>query len=247
MPQSRYVEAGGHRAVVSEAGAGPPIVLLASMLVLGRTYLQVQRDLARNFRVILVEAPGSGRASRLIRPWSFEDYARWLIQLLDALNLDRTTLIGHSNSGAVTLLAAAQHPQRISHLILADTVGGDCGTSLARLLLGRAIDCVLEIHLSLAAWHQVVLNALFHPRNFFHLVGEAARIDLANHAPRVTAPTLLAWGRHDHTLPLCCADAIGPKLRRSLLYVSNSGSHDWIVERPAEFARVVERFLASER
>src|SRR5205814_8675335 len=108
------ISAEGHEAVIHEAGVGsPPVVLLASMFVRARSYEPLLVELSKSFRTIVVEAPGSGLASRVDRPWNFERYGQWLAALLETMELQDITLIGHSNSGPPVFFAGARHAERI--------------------------------------------------------------------------------------------------------------------------------------
>jgi pimeloyl-ACP methyl ester carboxylesterase len=242
--RERFVDVNGDRGFVVEAGDGPPLVLLPSMLVVVKSYYGTIRQLARHFRVIAVEMPGAGRASRVSEPWGFCRYASWLEDFLDAMKLDRVTLVGHSNSAAVAVLFAVGWPERVANLVLADPIGA-AKRSPARLVAGRMLDAIIELPISAAGWHHVAYNVLFHPRNFFNQVRLSARTDLSQAASRVSAPTLLLWGARDHTTPPHDARHFRRLIQSSVLYVSASGSHDWIVERCAEFASTVRAFVTN--
>src|SRR5437762_8923634 len=117
----RRIETGdGRHATVLDGGAGPAVVLLASPLVLASSYRSTLAHLIADFHVFVVELPGSGHALPLPQPWSMQQYADWLPGLFDALELPQPIVIGHSNSAAIALLLAADHPSRVSQLVLAD-------------------------------------------------------------------------------------------------------------------------------
>lgn len=214
------------------------------MLVRAKAYRPTLERLRSRFRVILVEPPGVGRASTLPAPWEFSDYARWAGELFDMLDLSAPTVIGHSNSGAAALLLAAQSPRHVGRLVLVGTVGFDPGRTLAGILAGRAIDAGFEWWLSITKAHHVLYNVLVHPRNFFHQVALAVETDLSEVAPRVEMPTLIAWGRRDHTVPQRTVERLARLLPEAEQYMSPTGSHDWIVDHPAEFAKVVTQFAS---
>ncbi|MFY0526083.1 alpha/beta fold hydrolase [Archangium gephyra] len=73
----RQVEVEGVRAQVLEAGEGPVLLLLASMLVRARSYLPLIRRLSAHFRVLTVELPGSGRSAAVRKPWTLAALLRW--------------------------------------------------------------------------------------------------------------------------------------------------------------------------
>ena len=239
----RLVEVDDTRGLILEGGAGPTVVLLASMLVLARSYLWPLRAFTKRFHTIVVQLPGGGRAARLSPAWTMVQYARWTGALLDELDLRDVTLVGHSNSGAVATILAATDPRRIARIVLADSVGADRASSLTRIILARGLDCFHEHELTLAAWNHVVFNAVFHFRNFFEQVRLSARTDLETYARRVRVPTLIAWGRRDNTMPLHCARLLHEWMPGSDLYISRTGSHDWLNDHPREFASVLDRFI----
>ena len=229
----------------TDVGAGAPVVILGSTLVLARSYEWAIDCLAPHFRVITVEMPGAGRATPPPRPWGFEDYAGWVAGFVAALRLDRPTVIGHSNSGGAALVTAALHPRAVGRLVLADTVGGDVSPSLPRVLLGRTIDAFLEPRLTLFGWHHVIYNSVVHFKDFFGQVYKSVYEDLRPCARKVTAPTLLAWGARDHTIPYRCALALRDVMPHATVYVSRQGSHDWIIDHAPQFADALRAFVAS--
>ncbi|KYG03035.1 alpha/beta hydrolase [Sorangium cellulosum] len=229
---------------MTETGTGAPVVLLPSMLIGGATYRPAVDAIARRARVLVVELPGSSRGSRLRAPWSLERYARCVDDTLRALRLDRVTLIGHSLSGAAALVTGALYPERLSGLVLADSVGVNPPRSILSLVCARAGDMLLEPRFSVRTAPAFLYNLLVHTRSALRLVRIAATVDLSGYAARVRVRTLLAWGARDRTVPLGSALAIQRLIPGSTLVVSAKGSHDWIVERAAEFADAVARFMA---
>lgn len=217
------------------------------MLVLDKSYEWLISVLATRFRVHVLQLPGSGHASRLPRAWSFDSYASWLTEFMPQLDAERPILVGHSNSGAAALLAAARRPDLFSRLILTDTVGLTPAPSLPRIIAGRAIDAALEWRLTLWGFHHILCNALRHTRNFIGQVRQSASPPLLDAARSLRIPTLLAWGRHDHTMPLRHAQRALAAFPDATLYISPTGSHDWLITHPHEFTRAVERFCTAIR
>jgi pimeloyl-ACP methyl ester carboxylesterase len=241
----RFVDVAGLTGVYTDVGAGPPVVILASTLVRARSYHWLSECLAPHFRVLAVEMPASGRASRPPRPWGFEDYAQWAAHFLEKLDLRDVTLIGHSNSGGTVMVmaAAGRLASRLGRIVLADSVGGDVSPSLPRALLGRAIDAVLEPRLTLFGWHHVLYNAFFHPATTMAQVWISVHEDLRRYAAAAKVPALVAWGARDHTIPPRCAAALRDAIPNAELYVSPRGSHDWLLDRAEEFTAVLRDFV----
>jgi pimeloyl-ACP methyl ester carboxylesterase len=242
--RARQVAVEGVEARLLEAGApdAPPLVLLASMLVRARTYRPLVRRLARHFRVVAVELPGSGQGARLREPWSLGAYADYTGRLLEGLQLGRPpVVVGHSNSGPVALLLAAARPAQVAALVLVDSVGARRRRSVPRVVLARLRDGLFEPLLNLrAGWH-LGMNVLVHARSFFHQVRVGAKAHVLAEAAGVAVPTLVAWGRNDRTVPPDCAWRFAACLPRARV-VLGPGSHDWLNTAPESFTRALLAF-----
>jgi pimeloyl-ACP methyl ester carboxylesterase len=108
-PLGRFVEVGAARIHYLERGAGPTLLLIHGLGGTMRTFTHSLVDrLAEEFRVILMERPGSGESTREPR-----GCAR-----IRTLGLDRPLLVGHSLGGAVALTVALDHPEQVGGLAL---------------------------------------------------------------------------------------------------------------------------------
>ena len=101
-------------------GRGHPVVFVHGLLASSATWQDVLVSASAGRPAIAVDLPGFGCSDR---PWPF-DYtvdgaARALLTYLDARGIARAALVGNSLGGAVAMLIAAEHPERITHLVLA--------------------------------------------------------------------------------------------------------------------------------
>ena len=233
----RSFTSSGKRAYFLQAGHGAVVVVIASMVVRARTYLPLVRELAKSHRVIVLEAPGCGRSSRLDRPWSVAQYGQWVNAFIEQQDLSRVTLLGHSNSGPVAM-EVTRHSTRVSQLILVDSVGGRAQHGLLRVLGARAADACQEMGLNLRAWWHVAYNMLVHPKSFFHQVWFGSQACHLSTATRLPVPTVVAWGKRDLTMPLRSALRLHRAIGGSQLVVG-PGSHDWLITHPRAFVQLL--------
>lgn len=103
-------------------GSGQDVVLIHGMAAShGFWHLNVLLPLTRRFRVTLYDQRGHGSSSLPPSGYTTGHLADDLRQLLDALEIPRAHLVGHSLGGAVALHLAAEHPDRVASLVIADT------------------------------------------------------------------------------------------------------------------------------
>jgi pimeloyl-ACP methyl ester carboxylesterase len=102
-----------------EKGAGTPVVLLHGSGVAAGFFLPLLNEL-EGVRALAPDLPGSGLSDpiELPRLRYHETAVAWLDRLLDALELDRIALLGHSAGGVCALRYALAHPARVERLVL---------------------------------------------------------------------------------------------------------------------------------
>ena len=247
LPLPGWVEqaplVGGRRTRIFQLGHGPPLLLLPSAFLRAASYRPTIGRLAAHFRVTAAEMPGSGGSEPVGRALGFAEGADWAAELLDALALRRALVLGHSDTGGVAAVMAVRHPDRLDALVLVDSVGARPGAGWATLLMGRVRDATVEEpQLNLPLGPPLLANLLRHPRNWlyhaFHLAADTEPLEVAS---QITAPTLIAWGRRDHTFPPECAERLRAAIPDSRIAWSE-GSHDWLITHPGAFADAVAGF-----
>jgi pimeloyl-ACP methyl ester carboxylesterase len=103
-----------------EAGTGEPLVLVHGLLVNRDLWRDVVPALAENFRVIAPDWP-LGSHEQPLEPGadlSPTGLAALVAGFLEALDLDRVTLVGNDTGGAICQLVAVHHPERLARLVL---------------------------------------------------------------------------------------------------------------------------------
>ncbi len=75
---------------------------------------------ARHYRVIRFDARGMGQSSipEPGYPWSLDNFADDLLQMLDGLDLERVHLIGETVGGSICLRFASLYPERVRSLTM---------------------------------------------------------------------------------------------------------------------------------
>ncbi len=113
----RYVEAGGVRFHVAEAGEGPPVVLLHGWPQHWWIWRKVIPALAGERRVICPDLRGFGWSEAPPGRYEPKTFAQDTLRLLDELELDQVELIGHDWGGYAGFLLCLDAPERIRHYL----------------------------------------------------------------------------------------------------------------------------------
>ncbi|MHB1272771.1 MAG: alpha/beta fold hydrolase [Rhodanobacter sp.] len=119
------------RAQVWGDAAAAPLLALHGWLDNAGSFALLAPLLAAQYRVIALDLPGHGHSAHLPAGagYHFLDHVRAVLEVADALQLDRYALLGHSLGAGIAALVAAAAPQRIERLLLIEGLGplGDDG------------------------------------------------------------------------------------------------------------------------
>lgn len=269
-PVERDVTASGVRLRVSEAGAGPPVLLLHGLFADRTTWGRVMGGLGDAFRLIAPDLPGFGEsekppASRF--PYGIEAFSEAICDLYAALEVGRAAVIGHALGGAVALALAARHPELVSRLILIDALcyppRRDWARSIALIpfagglvfkqLLGRTgfralyRDTMVSVPQALDpervdAYYDAFNTPAARGSTLETLRGTRDVSGLVADTARIHAPTLVVWGRNDRLFPSEVGQKIARRIRGATFRLVDTG-HAPQEERPEELASILAEFL----
>lgn len=268
--RSRFIEVAGARVHVRDEGDpdGMPIVLVHGSMGSLHMWDGWVRALGKRARLISFDLPGHG----LTGPWprdeyTIDAYADFLEALVDALNLDRFVLVGHSMGGAVAWTFTATRPDRVSQLVLVDAAAypraaGDVPlpTRLARLPLvgdigiyfktdGLVRRSLLEVYGDPAMVTPERLQRYSELQRFPG--NREATVQRARTQPpldptplrRLDVPTLILWGGRDRWVPVADAFRLQDDIKGARLEIFEKLGHNPMEEDPAATATAVADFL----
>lgn len=114
-----YVDAGGLRMHVALAGPpeAPPVMLVHGWPQNWWAWRRVIPHLAERFRVIVPDLRGHGWSEAPVGGYEKEQLASDLLALLDALEIERASWVGHDWGGWCGFLAALRAPERLERLL----------------------------------------------------------------------------------------------------------------------------------
>jgi len=123
---SRMVETRFGRTHVLAAGPqdAPPVIVLTGISTGAPRILEWFQPLARDYRLYAPDPIGQpGRSAQTRVPPGDHNYGKWMVDVLDALGLERLPFVGVSFGGGILLDTAAYAPERISRAALIAPAG----------------------------------------------------------------------------------------------------------------------------
>ena len=139
-----HVLVGGLRVGFRRAGDGPPLVLLHGGLGDSRAWRDQLEDLSDEFSVVAWDAPGCGGSADPPDNFRLADYADTLAGLIDALDLHRPHVLGHSFGAGLALELYRHNPELPRSLVLAGAYAGWAG-SLSHEEVDKRLRLALEV------------------------------------------------------------------------------------------------------
>lgn len=273
-----FITLEGARIRYRMTGEGDPILLLHGIGQSLDDWSEQHALLSREHTVISLDLAGFGYSDGAARPATLAGLAGILPAFLDALGVPGPIpVIGNSLGGAVAMMFATRHPDRVSSLVLANSAGfGAEVTMVLRLLAVRPLGAILMRPNPTNSARTV--QAVFYDRSFataarirhafvlagrrqhatttleiardlgtFRGVSSPWRESLLRELKPLGIPTLIAWGDHDHILPFNQLDAAAAALPDAETHIFTKTGHMPQIERADEFAGLVSDFLARQR
>jgi poly(3-hydroxyalkanoate) depolymerase len=246
----------------SVRGSGVPLLLITGLGASLDLAVPLERRLAaRDRQVVSFDAPGIGGSTAYRRPRRLPGIARTVSGLLDELRLDQVDVLGVSLGGVVAQQLAHQSPERVRRLVLAATtpgLGGLPGRPRALLPLSgprRYRD---------PAYYQEIAGRVYgglartDPAKLLRSMGPLRAPSLSGYLGQLWAisgwssmawlhtvqqPTLVLAGDDDPLVPILNGRILAWRMPHATLHVVRGGGHLFVLERPAEIARLVTDFL----
>ena len=259
-----------------EAGEGEPLLLLHGLGGTKASFLPTIAALASEHRVIAIDLPGFGDSDKPF-PASYDAafFARWVCAFMDAMDIERAHVLGHSMGGRVALEVGMRHPERVEALVLMTPSLAWRGArpwagplKLLRPELGLLQPTprpVVEAFVRrfvpgaesnwVAAGVDEFLRAYLNPRGRVAFYAAARQIYLENpdgpdgfwsRLEALQARSLFIWGRRDTLVPIGFARHVRKALPEAR-HVEIECGHVPQLERPRAAHGAIARFLRGDQ
>jgi pimeloyl-ACP methyl ester carboxylesterase len=276
MTERRYIQLEGLRLSYLETGVAsegkPSLVLLHGLMGSAATFLPFMNELGGDLHVIALDLPGSGLSDRNDAiAADLKSTTKCVASVLDALELAKPIVLGHSHGGAIALRLAAKNPDRLTSLAL---------LAPAHPFFEEATP-VIKFYLSLPGrlfaytmpwfpqWMQMIgLRRMAGPQSWDtpeklapyrenlrtpgtirHLLKllrtwheDMGALGKLLRKP-LSTPTLVLWGSADRAVPVYTATELCARLEQPQFHILEGVGHRPAEETPARVAELVQQMV----
>jgi pimeloyl-ACP methyl ester carboxylesterase len=246
----------------TEAGYGVPLILLHANPGSSEDFAAIMPVLAQRYRVIAIDWPGYGVSALEDNPATLTVpfFYAVLREFLVALRLPPAIFIGNSMGGNIAARLAILEPARVKSLVLVSPGGFTPHNFVTRLFCKLQGSRFSLFPMRFARWYlrarTPTTQAMLYRAGAIHSTVACIALnramwryfaqpeyDLRSAVLKVTAPTLLVFGRYD---PAVAASVDGKQARKSMptaIFCALPCGHAAFAEVPTTFLSIVEPFL----
>jgi pimeloyl-ACP methyl ester carboxylesterase len=264
-PPGQIIDVDGVPMHYIERGTGPNAAVLIHGLG-GHTYTfrYLIPELAKDHRVVAVDLKGFGYSGRLRKSdYSLTEQARLVMRLMDALSIDRASVVGHSMGGEVAMRMAAGWPGRVERVVLAASVSGD---RIPTLPVTPLIKPFLWLFARIFG-RRIFRRQFYDPRKatkealeayrrplrikgtgdaVYQLLRDGQREKRVDHS-RIKQPVLILWASHERILPRWVLGRLRKHFPRAEVITVDRAGHLLLEEQPEASNATIRRFFTGSR
>ena len=252
------VETASGKIGIAERGSGDGAIIFLHGVGSDKSVWRPQLDhFGTSLHSVAFDYPGYGDSGPAPEGTTRDDYAAAILAAMDSLGIDRAHICGLSLGGVVAIAMHAAAPKRCRSLIIADSFArhpdgrGIYERSIAasanlRALAEARVDVLLAQPADPAVRSEVVETMAGIDPSAYRIGAEAVWLaDQRDRAARIDVPTLVVCGAEDKVTP--------PELSLELSRIVPGARYQEIpgaghlsnLERPDEFNRIVEEYIAN--
>ncbi len=238
---------------------GIPVVMVHGYSDSSVSFEPVLRFLPPSIRALAVNVRGHGDADRPASGYGFRDFATDLRLFIDALDLGRVVVVGHSMGSAIAKYFAIEHPERTRALVLV----GAFATMRDRAAVDELADAVRQLTDPVdpefvREFQESTITQPVPPEFVDRVVAESLKLparvwksvldgilayDLEDRLVSIAVPVLAIWGDRDAFCGNDDWDALAATLPNVRIELYAGAGHATHWEHPDRFASDLVSFI----
>ena len=202
-----------------------------------------------NKNFISIDLPGFAKSEKAKNIWGVEDYAKFLKDFLEKLNIEKKILVGHSFGGAVIIKYLAKYRDKETQKAILVASAGIRKRGLQIFLL-MIFTKIFKIFFSLP-----ILNLFFKKvrKKYYQLIDaedyyragdmkeiyqKIIREDLQADMKKIDTKTTLIWGENDKSTSVEDGKKTSRLIKNSYLFVLKDAGHFVFLDQKEEFEKI---------
>lgn len=255
-----------------KVGSGPPVILIHGFFFDGHMWDLNIEALAQAHTVYVLDLWGFGYSTREPLDYGYALYAKQLLAFMDALGLEKASLIGQSMGGGTIIKFATRHQHRIHKIVLVNAAGmpnplpilGKIANlpGVGEFMYGLRGSFFRKLVLRQNFIHNpdILSAALVETLTRFHKVEGSSEVMLSilrkeffdtlseeiETVARMNLPVLIVWGNQETSIALPIGQALHRALEGSQFISLDQAGHCSNIDQAEQFNQAVLAFLESE-
>lgn len=254
------IEVNGINVNYIDEGVGDVILMLHGWGSNASLYNSQIKLLKDKYRVIALNLPGHNGSDEPKRPFSVEDFAKFTLDFLKALDINKVILVGHSVGGRIIIkiMSFKNLDIDVQKIVLIDSAG---------------VKPVHKSKLTFKSFSYKILKAIFGnkvmkklcPSIINYIKTKFGSEDYKNATPMMRdtlvkivnedltplfecnkKDTLIIWGRNDTATPLSDGKLMESKMQKSALVVIDGAGHYPFLEQQYTFNKIFSSYFGIE-
>jgi esterase len=251
-----------HYQIYSDSQDKPWLLLIHGLFGSLDNLSALRRQFTGSFQVLSIDLPDHGK-SAVTDTFSFAQYAKLVSELIDSLEINRLSIVGHSLGGKVAMQLALNHHGLVSHLIVLDIAPvkyaarhsnvfqGLNNVELTQLSSRKEADTALSKYVDDNSTRQFLLKSLYNENaiwkwrfNLELLQADYARLSSAieSDQPYLGAVLFIKGEHSDYLLPEHRQEVtqLFPNSQSKMI----SGTGHWLhAEKPQLCGKIIHNFI----
>ncbi len=264
----KTIDAGGIETNYHEIGSGFPVLMLHGSGVGVSGYANwryTMPEIGKRLRAIAIDMVGFGySACPPDAQYSLDYWVDHVIRFLDAMDIEKTHLLGNSFGGGLALAVTARHPERVENVVLMGSVG-------TRFTIPPAFNAGHGYEPAIERMRTLLKNFTFFPdsitdeavqlryetsirpgyqstfEKLFPGSREQKMIAMVTPDEQIAAinnEVLLIHGREDYVVPMETSERLFKLIPRSELHLFGQCGHWSHLDQAAHFNQLVVNFYS---
>ena len=191
-------------------------------------------------KIIALDLPGFGKEPIISPNWGIPEYANWVKEKIEAVNLKDVVLLGHSFGGRIASYVASVNPNWLNELIL---YGAPCiyRPSKKTKLKIKTYKFLKTLGLKGKSNNQELTDA--DNKGLGKIFRKVVVFDQTEILKNIKVKTLLVWGENDIECPIEIGKEINNLIPSSQLIVLDNLGHNAHLENSNLFYGTIKNFI----